>query len=342
MPRKQKELSSEERQIILNLKNQGKSYGEISIIVNRSRATVQSVIRRFTNRDTTVSKRRNGRPRKLGKMENQFIKRLVRAKPDLHLREIKAQLKEHFGVQIHRSTICRALHHMKLKSCVALKKPYISETNRKKRLMFAKLYEPKTIDFWKKCLFSDESKFNICGNDGTKRVWRRPGEQYRPKHLCATVKHGGGSVFVWGCMSASGVGELKFIKEIMNKYVYLNILKDNLQKSDEKLNLVPDYYFQQDNDPKHTAYIVRQWLLFHTLHLLVTPPQSPDINPIEHLWAHLKTQLRRHDIRNKQQLEKMLLEEWNKISPIVTEKLVYSMPRRLKAIIRAKGGPTKY
>ncbi|KAH8419574.1 hypothetical protein KR222_006966, partial [Zaprionus bogoriensis] len=69
-----------------------------------------------------------------------------------------------------------------------------------------------------------------------------------------TVKHGGGNVMVWGCMAASGVGNLVFIDEKMDKTVFLNILKENLMPSVHKLGLSDERWsFQQDNDPKHSS-----------------------------------------------------------------------------------------
>ncbi|GFX79110.1 transposable element Tcb1 transposase [Trichonephila clavipes] len=70
-----------------------------------------------------------------------------------------------------------------------------------------------------------------------------------------TVKHGGGSIMVWGCMAATGVGNLVIIDGIMNQYSYLNIFKNNLSRSSSKLGLYGSFTFQQDNDPKH---IVRE------------------------------------------------------------------------------------
>ncbi|GFW10482.1 transposable element Tcb2 transposase [Trichonephila clavipes] len=92
-----------------------------------------------------------------------------------------------------------------------------------------------------------------------------------------TVKHGGGSIMVWGCMAATGVGNLVIIDGIMNQYSYLNILKNNLTQSASKLGLDGSSTFQQDNDPKHTARVVREWLLYNVRKQAKNPPQSPDI-----------------------------------------------------------------
>lgn len=147
---------------------------------------------------------------------------------------------------------------------------------------------------------------------------------------------------VWGCMAASGVGELVFIDDKMDKYCYKNILQNNLQKSADNLGIGGDYYFQQDNDPKHTAEIVRLWILYNTPHTLKTPPQSPDLNPVENLWDTLERRIRRHHISSKTQLKQVLLEEWQHIGQSVTQTLVHSMPARLTEVIRRKGWATRY
>lgn len=131
---------------------------------------------------------------------------------------------------------------------------------------------------------------------------------------------------VWGCMSAAGVGKLVFINGIMDKTVYLNILKENLLQSANKLSLGGKFCFQQDNDPKHTAHIVRMWLVYHTPGTLKHPPQSPDLNPIEHLWKELENRVRKHVINNLSHLKQLLIQEWDKIPSETTEKLVLSMP----------------
>lgn len=104
----------------------------------------------------------------------------------------------------------------------------------------------------------------------------------------------------------------------------------------------PVYYFQQDNDPKHASYVVQEWLLYNIPKLLKTPPQSPDLNPIEHVWGELKTKMLNHNCTNVNELKLQLREEWEKISPSFINKLIESMPRRLQAVIEANGYATKY
>ncbi|GFX77662.1 transposable element Tcb1 transposase [Trichonephila clavipes] len=73
------------------------------------------------------------------------------------------------------------------------------------------------------------------------------------------------------------------------------------------------------------------------------PPQSPDLNPIEHLWDYLDSQIRKQDIKTKNDLKKeALLKEWQKIPSSVTQNLIKSVPSRLRAVIKAKGYPTNY
>ncbi|CAK9833195.1 Transposable element Tcb1 transposase [Anthophora retusa] len=73
-----------------------------------------------------------------------------------------------------------------------------------------------------------------------------------------------------------------------------------------------------------------------------SPPQSPDLNAIEHVWDYLELKTRKHKVTDKQSLKTALEEGWKKIPSDFTAKLVHSVPRRLKAVLDAKEGPTKY
>jgi transposase len=79
----------------------------------------------------------------------------------------------------------------------------------------------------------------------------------------------------------------------------------------EKLSLGSSFISQQDNDPKHTEKRVKEWLIYNVPKQLHTPPQSPDMNPIEHLWDEIERKIRTHNVRNKQQLKNAIFTEWN-------------------------------
>ena len=74
------------------------------------------------------------------------------------------------------------------------------------------------------------------------------------------------------------------------------------------------------------------------------PAQSPDLNPIEHVWSELKRRLGRHPEAPKGMFElwSRAQVEWKNITLEYCQKLIESMPCRVKAVLRAKGGHTKY
>ena len=170
---------------------------------------------------------------------------------------VKVELQTEINITISETTIRRRAHEIGLYGRVARKKPYLSKANRGKRLEYARTYREKPLGFWNNVIWSDESKFNLFGSDGKVMVWRSTKEEFEPRYTVPTVKHDGGSVKCWGCFPSSGVGDLVFI---MTGELYRDILQKNMLQSAKKLNMAKDWWFQHDNDPKHTARIVTNWL----------------------------------------------------------------------------------
>lgn len=258
-----KEISVDVRNLVIKHRKEKKSYGEISKILNLSRATVQTIVKNFENSGYTEDKPRSGRPMKLSRRDVSFIIREVDKNPKVTAPKLAEHIANISQKSIHPRTIQRTLKDNGFRRRTPRKKPLLSEKNRKLRLEFAKEHKEKGIDFWKKVLFTDESKFNIFGSDGRAKVWRKTNTALDPKNLVSTVKHGGGSVMVWGAVASSGVGRLAFIEGNMDRYQYKSLLEHNLKPSVDNLHLGSGWIFQQDNDPKHTAKIIKEWLLYY-------------------------------------------------------------------------------
>jgi hypothetical protein len=232
-----------------------------------------------------------------------------------------------------------------MKAGARQKKPRLLPRHLKQRLEFAVKYQHWTVNDWQRVIFSDETKINRLGSDGRKWVWRKRGEGLKKHQVQGTVKFGGGSLMIWGCMTAQGVGYACRIDGRMDGELYTRILDDELLQSLEFYGLgVDEVVFQQDNDSKHTSQRARQWFDEHGFELLDWPAQSPDLNPIEHLWAHLKRQLAGYDEppTSIHELWQRVEVEWNKIPAQVCIDLIESMPRRVAAVLAAKGSYTKY
>ena len=331
----------EERQTIITLKNVGLSYREIAKKVKVSVSTVSFTIKRKSETGANFDRKRSGRPKATTESEDKFLR--VNSLRDRRLtgQQLQAQLNSGRSKQVSVSTVKRRLRAAGLTGRVAARKPLLRRQNKTKRLAWAKKHCHWTTEDWKKVLWTDESKFEILGSSGRIFVRRRVGERMLPQCVASTVKHGGGSVMVWGCFAGSRVGDLFRVRGTLNQNGYHSILQRHAIPSGMRL-VGQGFILQQDNDPKHKSKLCQNYLAKKEqagkLENMEWPAQSPDLNPIELVWDEMDRRVKAKQPTSATHLWELLQQTWEELSEEYLISIVERMPRVCSAVISAKGG----
>lgn len=335
-------VSNYDVQRIRSLRSNGAATRSIAKNVGISKSSV-ATYSKDVKASHNVSK--SGRPSILSNRLKGLILRRHVACLAMSTTDTQKYLTETCNVNVSRQTIMRVLQRGGLVARVRSLKPRLTSIHKKNRLNWASAMADVANNFWDGVIFTDESKYNLYGPDGHKQVWRYPGAPTLPEHFRYTVKFGGGSVMVWGAITAYGVGKLVFIDKIMDANMFVAILKFGFTTTLEMYNLLVDnVYLQMDNDPKHTSKIAKNALSECHIECLPWPSCSPDMNPIEHVWNDVNLRLRKRKIQPKNiaELKVAIEEEWYATSVEYIRTLYDSMIHRVAAVIKAKGGSTKY
>jgi hypothetical protein len=315
-----------------------KSYRAVSRMLGWSDKTIKLVVERWKENPEVMRKRGGGRPKKTTPHTDRRIIRYMKKDRSITSYQLRQELQLTY---ICDRTIRRQITESgEFASYWKTKTPFINETNRKKRMAWCRARVAWPVERWKRVLWTDESPFVLRFNRKT-RVWRTHNERYAPWCSTATVKHDA-KIQVWGCFAAHGVGNLYLVDGILERYQYQYILENEMLPSADLLFGREDWYFQQDNDPKHTANVIKQWFIDFDIPKMDWPAQSPDLNPIENLWSILDHRIKSRSPKNKAELFEIIKKAWYELPVDILTKLAESMPNRCQAVIDAKGYATKY
>jgi transposase len=330
---------------IVDHRRLGQSQEEIANSIGIHRTTVTRILKRFKQSgDVYHVNPKTGRPRKMEIRECRVAARMLSRVEAANATEVQ---KKAFP-NVSARTVQRRLKEQGLLCRVRRSKPYISPTNKEKRRLWAMQHIRWTVEDWRRVIFSDESKFMLFKSDGRQYCWIKPGQALDPRFTKKTIKHGAGSLMVWGCVTGQGMGRIHRIEGIMCGPDYVEILNKSYLGTLKDLKLrqtgTSGVIFQQDNDPKHRSKVAEAWFQAKRVKRLPWPPSSPDMNIIEHVWDQLDALVRARNPlpRNKEELWVALQEEWANFPQAALDKLFESMPRRVAALLKARGGHTKY
>ena len=326
-------LTEKEKGMIQALTDDKKSVMEIERRTGRSRKAIRNYQQalRFGRKPAKV-----GPPRKLSK---KLVAAMVRKARTGEYSANDLRKMYDAPVTLRRvQQILQEAEHLEYKRM--LKAPLLTIEHKKDRVKWAEESLRASDRVWQRTIWSDEKKFNLDGPDGCAKYWA---DTRLPRRYFSRRQNGGDSIMVWGAFSALGKAELVFVETTMNAQKYCDVLE---------LSLIPfgndvhngNYYFQQDNASVHVANYTKQFLQDMNIDFLDWPARSPDLNPIENLWAVLVREVYRgfRHFDDVESLKEAILYGWENIEKRVLLALVRSMKQRCIDVITKRGGPIAY
>lgn len=321
----------------------GRSYNDVANMFGKSKSTIHRSVMRWRQTGEYVRRRGQGRKRSTTAIDDRFITLQTLRNRRRTAVQTRNELEEVRGTTISERTVRRRLKEVGLKAYRSKKAPQLQRRHRVARLAFAREHQ-NWNDLWGNVLFTDESRFCVNSIDGRERLYRRPGEQNEQFNFTPTVSFGGGSIMVWGGICLGARTELVVIDGgalTADRYI-----RDILQ--DHVIPFAPfigaDFLLMQDNARPHTARCVTEYLDQVQIPTMNWPACSPDMNPIEHVWDMLGRRLRSRipAVRNLEEARTALMEIWENLPQEMIDNVIRSMVRRMVAVIRARGGNTRY
>ncbi|QRV96417.1 Transposase [Ceratobasidium sp. AG-Ba] len=337
-----KTLPAERLNSVLSLLDAGHTHSEIMDRVPITSGTISKIAKKHR---PNLPKSAGGRPRKLSPGATRYAVRLVTNNNNVSTRQATQRLCALTGQSIHPKTVKCALKSAGLVPVKKQQKPQLTPEHMETRLNFAKIHKDWTVEDWRRVLWSDETKINRLGSDGIHWGWKRKGEGLSNRLVVPSANFGGGSIMFWGCFSWQGVGIGCRLLQNLTKEGYIDILENEFLRSLAALGLQErEVIFQQDNASSHKAHICLNWFEHHGVELMEWPSMSPDLNPIENMWAELKRRLGEYETPPGG-----ILELWDRVKSVwcgfdeeYYQKLIESMPKRMALVIKRKGDSIPY
>lgn len=223
---------------------------EISKLTDISYESVKYYNRKYKKFGSTARRSRSGRPTKMTQEMSLDIQLLVDQDKFTTSNKIKSTLSELHTGEISESSIQRELRNLGFKNILPKRVPGLKPSHIKNRLLWCEKYKKHA---WNATVYSDETSIQLVQN--TRKVWTQC-----PKNETVGFSKFQKKMFIWGAIYLEGRSKLEIIEGIMNAEMYRGILDRKL------LTMAPmqckkKYFFQQDNDAKHTSRLLKQFFI---------------------------------------------------------------------------------
>ena len=185
------------------------------------------------------------------------------------------------------------------------------------------------MDFWSSFVFSDECRFKLR-SDGRVWVWREKGQRYKPKNT-VSMTNDRRSVHFWGAISHNGTFNIsRLLREPSRKTIF-NFWKLQVFKASGQWGLGSSttmlLFTDRERSRRGKERTGQEW-----------PAHSPDVNPIENVWAYIKRQLQCMKV-GLEDLGRTIYEIWCQIPISYIRKLYQSMPNKVSQCCKNRDIP---
>ena len=211
----------------------------------------------------------------------------------------------------------------------------IREVNRVKRKEWCEQQLANNEEF-RNVIFSDECTVQLEHHG--KLCFRR---RSQPRKLKGRPKHPA-KIHLWGGISVCGATQIVMFSGNMDAIRYGEILKASLLPFIRQCHPT-GHRLYQDNDPKHTSRYISNFFETNGIVWWKSPPESPDLNPIENIWGSLKQYLRtQYKPHNLGELKQGIMQFWNTLTPQVCEKYISHLKKVIPKVVEMNGHPSGY
>ncbi|GFV73892.1 transposable element Tcb2 transposase [Trichonephila clavipes] len=331
---------------IIGKLEEGRSVTSVAAEFGIAHSIVSRLWRQFQTTGTAIRGFSSGRPRGTTPTDGRYIVLQARRNRRQTAGEIARRTTQATGRPISRFTVARRLHGGGLFALRPVRCIPLTPAHRRRRSLWCREHRNWRDNEWGRVLFTDESRFSLSSDSHRILIWRERGSRNHPSNIIERDRYGGRGVLVWeGIMlgsrtdlhifDAGSVNGTRYCNEILHPYVRLFRGSMGLQ-----------FLFMDDNSPCHRTVAAEQLLESEDIERMDWPAQSPDLNPIEHVWDFLGRRLAARTLPpvKIRELRLALQDEWAVMPQQLIDTLILSMGRRCETCLAVSGeiiSPTK-
>ena len=266
-----------------------------------SLSTIKYNIKKLKETNSLKHRSGNGRPRVINSVGSRPIAQYIRRDNETTLKEIKEKLSKTHQRSVSLPTISRHLRNHAYRSILPANRPMLTAEQKQNRVECLKKHQ---ADGWYRTVFTDESSFQLFRK--TIRRWSK-----NPESEVKRIPKNRQKVHIWVTISIKGVVGYQTFRTNLTGIYFVDIVKPDLLPG-ATMQFKQRWQLQQDNDPKHTSGVAKEFIKNNVPELLECWADSSDLNRIENYWNVIKRRVELRKPANIDEMEQFMKEEIEK------------------------------